>query len=179
MTYLEKIAADEHKFNECKKEEVKNAFRSEYNELTAMIHSNMPKYADHLLGGFRNGLCPYMQYVGIEALKTEDIPNNIDMNGIYIQFCIDMLDKTVEAHSWGHIYLSKEEQKATYSAMTGIKNVAKARGVKWFRKQKYKDIKDLYNKITKFYTNALQAVENYTGGYPYKQGIGWVDPSKN
>lgn len=179
MNSFEKRIIEECKYNATNNENAKNAFRADYEALASMLQNNMPKYADHLLGGFKIGLCPYMQFIGIEALKREDLPNNIAENGIYIQFKIDMADKTIEVHSWGHIYLSKEEQKATYLAMTGIKNVAKARGTKWFRKQKYKDITDLYNKIVKFYENVMQSVEDYTGGYPYKQGIGWVDPSKN
>ena len=60
-----------------------------------------------------------------------------------------------------------------------MKNLAKSRGLSWFRKQKFKDINDLYRRLRKFYDNMMDVVNEYTGGYPYKQGIGWVDPSKN
>ena len=63
--------------------------------------------------------------------------------------------------------------------MTSMKNLAKGRGLSWFRKQKFKDINDLYRRLRKFYDNMMDVVNEYTGGYPYKQGIGWVDPSKN
>ena len=154
-------------------------FRNDFNKLGEMMVNNMPDRADHVLGNFSVGLCPELQFIGWEALKHEDIPNNIPENGVYIYFKIDLIKKEVEVHLHGHVYLSREEQDATYLAMTSLKKIAKGRGIKWFRKQKYKDIEDLYKRMSTFYSNVMAAVNDYTGGYPYKQGIGWVDPSKN
>lgn len=156
-----------------------NQFRADFNALGDMMANNMPERANHVIGNFSVGLCPNLQFIGWEALKNEDMPNGIKENGIHILFEIDFEKKSVEVFQSGHIWLSKEEQKATYLAMTGMKNLAKERGLGWFRKQKFKDINDLYKRLRKFYDNMMDIVNDYTGGYPYKQGIGWVDPSKN
>ena len=156
-----------------------NQFRTDFNALGDMMVNNMPERANHVIGNFSVGLCPNRQFIGWEALKKEDLPHGIKENGIHILFEIDFEKKSVEVFQSGHIWLSKEEQKATYLAMTGMKNLAKARGLRWFRKQKFKDINDLYKRLRQFYDNMMGVVNDYTGGYPYKQGIGWVDPSKN
>ena len=89
------------------------------------------------------------------------------------------MSHTIEVGDCGHIYLSKEEQKATYLAMTNIKKLCKARKVKWHRKYTYKNVEDLIKHITVFYERVMECVEEYTGGYPYKQGNGWTDPQMN
>ena len=111
MNSFEKGIIEECKYNATKNENAINAFRADYEALANMLQNNMSKYADHLLGGFKIGLCPYMQFIGIEALKREDLPNNIAENGIYIQFKIDMADKTVEVHSWGIYTYQKRNKK--------------------------------------------------------------------
>lgn len=156
-----------------------NEYRNEFNSLGEMMLNDMPSRADHVLGKFSVGLCPNMQFIGWEALKNEDMPNGIKENGIHLVFKIDFAEKSVEVFQSGHIWLSKDEQKATNLAMVGMKRLLKTRGCGWFRKQKYKDISDLYNRMRKFYDKAMEIVAEYTSGYPYKQGIGWVDPSMN
>lgn len=157
-------------------ENIISKFRNDFNTLGGLMADNLPKRADHVIGRFSVGLCPEMQFIGWEALSHKDMPNGINENGIYIRFQIDLIEKSVEVFDCGSIYLSREEQKATYLAMASIKDIARARGVKWLRKQKYKDVADLYSRIKKFYDNAMEAVNDYTQGYPYKQGIGWVYP---
>ena len=161
------------------KEETINQYRADFNALGVMMVNNMPKRADHVVGNFSVGICPSLQFIGWEALKNEDIPYHIKENGIYIIFEIDFATKSVEVFQSALINLCRDEQKATYLAMTSMKNLAKGRGLSWFRKQKFKDINDLYRRLRKFYDNMMDVVNEYTGGYPYKQGIGWVDPSKN
>ena len=161
------------------KEERINQYRADFKALGDMMVNNMPERADHVIGNFSVGLCPELQCIGWEALKNEDMPHNIKEKGIYIIFKIDFAQIAVVIFQSGFIYLCRDEQKATYLAMTGMKNLAKCRGLSWFRKQKFKDINDLYRRLRKFYDNMMDIVNEYTGGYPYKQGIGWVDPSKN
>lgn len=154
-------------------------YRTDFYTLAELLVNNMPKYADHIIGNFTKGLCPSMQFIGLEALKHSDIPHNIPQNGVYIYFTIDFEEKSVEVHSSGHIYLSNEESKATYLAMTDLKQLTKMRGGKWMRKAKFKDINDLYKRISTFYVSVMEIVNEYTQGYPYKQGIGWRDKSLN
>ena len=63
--------------------------------------------------------------------------------------------------------------------LTNIKKLCKARKVKWHRKYTYKSVEDLIKHITAFYERVMECVEEYTGGYPYKQGNGWTDPQMN
>ena len=148
--------------------------QDEFSTLKSKLENCLPKYANHIIGTYNERLCPEIQFIGIEALKPQDIPYNISENGVYIRFKIDFINKSVEVFTYGHVYLSREEQDATNLAMASIKRIAVARNVKWFRKQKYKSIDDLYKRITDFYERAMSAVNDYTQGYPFKQGIGWV-----
>lgn len=159
--------------------EMINEYKEKFNALGEMMANNLPKYANHVLGNFSVGLCPELQFIGWEALKNEDLPNGIKENGIHVVFEIDFEKKSVEVFRSGHIWLSRDEQKATNLAMVGMKRLVTTRGGKWFRKQKFKDINDLYKRICKFYDSVMEIVDNYTNGYPYKQGNGWVNPSLN
>lgn len=179
MTTFEKILSDNEKYNKCANNyELASSLKADYTEIYTKLRDNLPKYADHILGAF-SSFCPFLQHITIEALKPEDLPNNISQNGIFISFKIDLMNHTIEVGDSGHIYLSREEQKATYLAMTNIKKLCKARKVKWHRKYTYKSIEDLIKHITAFYERVMECVEEYTGGYPYKQGNGWTDPQMN
>lgn len=152
-------------------------YESQFNNLVSLMKEGIPDRADHVIGNFTRSF-PNLQFVGWEALAPKDIPHGIALNGIYIYFEINFDTKFVGIHSWGHIALSKEESEITYLAATGMKEVAKARGVKWMRRSKYKDLEDLYIRMYKAYTAVLEAVAQYTGGYPYKRGIGFVKPQE-
>ena len=144
-------------------------YRNDFNTLAdILLKANIPHF-DHLLGNYSKGLCPELQFIGIEALSHDKIPHNIPQNGCYIYFKIDMQQKSVEVHSSGHIELTKEDMKASYLCMTGLKNLAKFYNVKWFRKQKYKDINDLAKRIINFYTIIMDMVSTHTEG-DYKVG---------
>lgn len=151
---------------------------TEYAEIAQSIEDNKPRYADHIVCS-ASSFCPYMQFITIDALKKCDHPYNIAENSIFMCFKVNTDDHTLEVFNYGHIHLCEAEAKKTYLCMTGMKSVVKARGGKWMRKSKYKDVQDAVNKICKYYEIAMDAVNDYTGGYPYKQGIGFVDPTEN
>ena len=44
---------------------------------------------------------------------------------------------------------------------------------------KWANNEDLIKHIKAFYERVMGCVEEYTGGYPYKQGNGWTDPQMN
>ena len=130
--------------------------------------------AENVSVGKISGFCPYIIFVRLDALKREDWPNNIAGNSIFIDFEIDFFNKKVEVHQSGHVYLSpydKTTPKYKYLAMKSMQDVLVDNGGKKFRKQGYKDMKDLANKMQKYYKEVMTAVIDYTGGYPYKQGI--------
>ena len=45
------------------------------------------------------------------------------------------------------------------------------KGGKKFRKTSFKSVTDLFEKLNNYYNVVMQAVTEYTGGYPYKGGI--------
>ena len=148
-------------------------FETSFNDLLKLAKEKST--AKHILGHYKQGLCPYMQFIKFDALEPQDWPNNIADNSVFVTFCIDYQSKKVELHSTGHIWLSpkdKQDERLKYYAMRGMHNIAKEDyGVKKFRKQGFKDMKDLYNKMEKYYKAVMTAIKDYTGGYPYKEGI--------
>ena len=118
-----------------------------------------------------SGFCPYIQYVRLDALNKEDYPHGIDMNSVYICFCVNHKENKVEIHSFGHVYLNeadKQSEKYKYYAMKSIQQVYVDEGGKKFRKSKFKSEKDLCKKMLEYFDNVMVEVEKYTGGYPYK-----------
>lgn len=112
--------------------------------------------------------CPELQYIRMDMLKEEDWPHNIADNSIFIEYKINMDEKTVEIFRYGHIYLSNEDSKKTYLAMCSMKQAHQAIGGKWFRRTKYKSAADLAKKMVVFYNSVKQTMEEVTDGYPYK-----------
>lgn len=147
-------------------ESLKDTFRNDYNTLVSILNKEIENnpLADHLLGGFHIGLCPYIQFIGIESLPKEKLFNGIPENGVYVSFEIDMIEKSVEIHHSGHVEMTDDDKKATYLCMFGLKNIAKAYNIKWLRKFKYKDMNDLAKRIVTFYNNIMNAVNDLTEG---------------
>ena len=119
------------------------------------------------------GFCPYIIFVRLDALKREDWPNNIAENSIYIDFEIDLYNKKVSVFRSGSVWLSPYDKtlpQYKYLCMKSMQNVLVDNGGKKFRKQNYKDMKDLAKKMQQYYAQVMEAVNDYTDGYPYKQG---------
>lgn len=124
--------------------------------------------------GTTGTFCPYLGYFALDALDRKDWPNGIAENSVFLRFRIDNKEHKVELQRGGHIWLSpsdKEREKYKYLCMRGMVDIAEEKGVKKFRKQGYKSIEDLTSKMVSYYTRVLEKVSEYTGGYPYKQGI--------
>ena len=129
--------------------------------------------AENVSVGKIGGFCPYIIFVRLDALKREDWPNNIAENSIYIDFEIDLYNKKVSVFRSGSVWLSpydKTTPKYKYLCMKSMQNVLVDNGGKKFRKQNYKDMKDLTKKMQQYYAQVMEAVNDYTDGYPYKQG---------
>ena len=113
--------------------------------------------------------CPELQYIRMDMLKKEDWPNNIAENSIFIEYKINIDEKTVEIFRYGHVYLSDEDSKKSYLAMCSMKKAHQAIGGKWFRRTKYKSAVDLAKKMVTFYDSVKNTMEEVTDSYPYKQ----------
>lgn len=155
----------------------KEYYKEKFDEILNALEESKSEHCARIRGSF-GSFCPELQHITIDALKPQDVPNNIDDNSIFLTFCFDFSKNQVEVKRWGHIYLCPEESKATNMAMASMKAIAIARDVKWMRKSKIKTTDDLVAKLYGFFENVMNAVEQYTGGngYPYKRGVEWVDP---
>lgn len=155
-----------------------NMETSVYNEVFAKVAKEIKKITDGnkyvkqvIVDEKPSSFCPYMQFVRLDALNKEDWPHNIDMNSIYICFCVNHLVYKVEVHTNGHVWLNdadKQSEKYKYLAMKSIQQVYVDNGGKKFRKSKFKSEKDLCKKMLDYFDNVMVEVEKYTGGYPYK-----------
>lgn len=149
--------------------EILNALSTIHDTPDRTISRPLPLYARSVQGRFLKRLCPYTQFVRIDALDTKDYPNQINDNSIFVEFEIDLEDKTIRVFNYGYIWLSNAEQKTTYLAMAGMKDIVKVNKGKWLRQSTFKDAKDLAKKVTKFWEDAMRIIDVQTGGYPYKK----------
>ena len=120
------------------------------------------------------GFCPYLCFIRIDALDKKDYPHNISDNSIFIDIKIDFQENKFELFRGGHIWLSPKDKKTPQFkclAMRGMFDIAEEKGVKKMRKTKHKDNKTTANKIALYFNEVMKAVKEYTGGYPYRQGI--------
>lgn len=108
------------------------------------------------------------QYMRLSFLKEKDCPD-IWQNGQYLMFDIDFNTRSIELHSFGHIYLTKADQKKSYMTMCGYKQIFKYKGIPFFRKTKFKTAEDCYKKLKKFYDTTEKVLKEVTNGYPYKE----------
>lgn len=121
-----------------------------------------------------SNFCPYLCFIRIDALDKKDYLNNISDNSIFIDIEIDFQENKFELFKDGRIYLSPKDKKTPqfkYLTMRGMVNIAEEKGVKKMRKTKHKDNKTTANKIALYFNEVMKAVKEYTGGYPYRQGI--------
>lgn len=163
------ILKKEYEMRDPKNLEEWTKFRDSLDEYLQTIST-----ADHTDVGKNGSFCPYIIFVRFDALKKEDYPNNISENSVYITFEIDLFEKSVEVFQNGSIWLSpadKTTDKYRYMAMKSMTKVLVDNGGKKFRKQGFKNVKDLADKMHNYYKIVMKEVTEYTGGYPYKQGI--------
>lgn len=120
------------------------------------------------------GYCPYLCFIRIDALLEKDYPHNISDNSIYIDYEIDFNENKFEVFRVGHVYLSPKDLKTDkykYLAMKSMSNILVDKGGKKMRKTKHKDCKTTAKKMADYFNEVMNAVIEYTGGYPYKEGI--------
>lgn len=120
------------------------------------------------LGGRFIEFCPYIQHFTLWFTKKEDIPA-ISENGMYLKFTINMKEQRLEVSQTGCIELSKEDKDKCYLYGCGVRDAHTALGKKWMRKSRYKTAKDCADKMTNFFNDCLNTLEQATEGYPYKR----------
>lgn len=118
----------------------------------------------------REGYSKTNLFVRFEALEKDDYPNGIAENGKYVRFLIDLGANKVELYGTGHIWLNEADshrEKYKFYAMRGMYDIAEENGIKKFRKCKFKNPQDLFNKMNNYFQNVMKYVSEYTNGYPY------------
>lgn len=144
-----------------------------FNEVIKELNSRNILFCEQVRARFSD-FCPEIQYITLDALKTSDYPSNIAENSIFVCFKIDMQAKKIEVRETGHVYLSDSDLKTDkykYYCMKSMENILKDNGGKTFKKQGYKDVKNLCDKMEKYFIILMEETKKYTGGYPYKRGI--------
>lgn len=118
---------------------------------------------------------PNMCFIVVDALNPQDYPNGIGDNSVFLMFRVDFEAKTVECRRSGHIYLSekdkRENPKLRYLAMNSMVEIGTRRGLKRMRKSKIKDHATTAHKMATYFNEVMEKVVEYTGSYPYKQGV--------
>ena len=152
-----------------------NIWKDEFAEVMNLLKSAYNNISYKAVYGTFQTFYACTQYITLDALKPQDHPNGIKENSVFVTFKIDLTNKKVEIHSTGHIWISEQDKelypKDKYLAMHSMLNVTKRNGGKVMRKSTYKDSKDLAKRIINAFENIMEQVIDYTGGYPYKEGI--------
>lgn len=150
------------------------AWKEEFDKMVETIRNANVENCKNVYAKF-GGFCPYIQRITMDALNKSDYPSGIRENSIYVTFVIDLLEKKVEIHSSGHVWISDEDKELyirdAYLAMHQMTQICKRNGGKVMRKSKYKTSEDAAKKMIKAFTDIMVEVIDYTGGYPYKKGI--------
>ena len=158
-----------------KNNNILNAWKNDFIEVMNLLQSASNNITCKAVYGSFQTFCAWTQYITLDALNKQDWPNGINENSIFITFKIDLASKKVEIIRNGHVWISKQDKelysKDSYLAMHSMTEIAKRNGSKIMRKSTYKDTKDLAKRIINAYESIMEQVIDYTGGYPYKEGI--------
>lgn len=156
------------------KSELMQERQDEFAKAVTLIKGGDIKFAKRII--IDNGrLCPWLKFIVIDSLDEKDHPHGIADNSVYLSFKVDIIEKKVEIFQSGHVYISKADKELyprdKYLACHSMLNISKRNGVKPMRKSSYKNEKDLANKVKKAFEAIMEQVNDYTNGYPYKEGI--------
>ena len=158
-----------------KNNNILNAWKNDFTEVMNLLQSASNNITCKAVYGSFQTFCAWTQYITLDALNKQDWPNGIKENSIFVTFKIDFASKKVEINRNGHVWISKQDKelysKDSYLAMHSMTEITRRNGGKVMRKSTYKDTKDLAKRIINAYESIMQQVIDYTGGYPYKEGI--------
>lgn len=113
---------------------------------------------------YEQGFCPHIQFIRMEYLKKEELPYGYAENGQYLQFTVDLENKSIWLHISGHVDLNKRDrQSEVYKcyAKRNIVSIAKEYGVPKFRKSRFKTGKDIAKKIGDYYDKVMNIKKQY------------------
>lgn len=150
---------------------VKNS--KELEKMCAQIQSECPlaKQVRYSCTNYYPNVC----FIVVDALAPQDYPHGISENSVFLIFRIDFEEKNFECKRSGHIYLSekdkRENPKLRYLCMNSMVEIGVRRGLKKMRKSKIKDHATTAHKMATYFNEVMEKVVEYTGSYPYKQGV--------
>lgn len=157
-----------------KNDNIRNAWQNEFAEVMNLLQSASDSTYKAVYGSFQT-FCAWTQYITLDALNKQDWPNGIKQNSVFVTFKIDLASKKAEINRTGHVWISKQDKELysrdSYLAMHSMAEITKRNGGKVMRKSTYKDAKDLAKRIVNAFEGIMEQVIDYTGGYPYKEGI--------
>ena len=154
-----------------------------FNKIKSLLTLDLLHHAKAVYGKYEMGLCPYLNFIRVDALESKDWFNGISQNSVYVTFEIDTLHNKVKILNCGHVYISDADKQAyirdKYLAMHSMTEIAKRNGVKCIRQQSFKNEEECVQKICKLFNAIMDEVYDYTDGkYPYKKGVKMLKASK-
>ena len=135
--------------------------RQELEKMCVQIQSECPlaKQVRYSCTNYYPNVC----FIVVDALAPQDYPHGISDNSVFLMFRIDFEEKNFECVRSGHIYLSEKDKRDNPK---GVR-----RGLKKMRKSKIKDNATTAHKMATYFNEVMEKVVEYTGSYPYKQGV--------
>lgn len=141
-----------------KHEEECAKYKKEWHEITAtMLENDVP------IKGFGfNTFCPYLQFFTLDALKPEQWRHNLPENSTYVQFKVNMKERSIEVTHTGVLEFSPADKEKTYLYGITLSRLYKAIGKKWWRKCTWKSEEQLAKKVGAFWDGILETLNEYT-----------------
>lgn len=150
------------------------SWKAEFNNMVESLKKAKISHCEAIYGTFEE-FYPSVQYIRLDALKSENWPNGIKENSVYVTFKVNLIEKKIEIHSCGHVWISDADkelyERDYYMAMHSMTQICKRNGGKVMRKSSYKSVENATEKIIKAYNAIMKEVVDYTEGYPYKKGV--------
>lgn len=143
-------------------------YKKIYDTLVANFNNNMPKDIVNIGSRFTD-FCPECQYITFYWTKEKDYPYNIADNACRIEFKIDFTTHQLILFRDCNFELTKHDMDKSYLCMASLRTLCKQIKKQYFRKTRFKDIKDAENKMRKFIDNVTNIIKETTNGYPYHE----------
>lgn len=133
-------------------------YKKEWIEITsALFASDVP------ISGFGfNTFCPYLQFFRLDALNPKQWRYGLPDNSTYVQFKVDMKERSIVVTQTGVLEFTPSDKEKTYLYGTSLSRLYKTIGKKWWRKCTWKSNEQLAQKVGAFWNGVLETLKEYT-----------------
>lgn len=153
---LSEVFTSQERFNAHEEECAK--YKKEWLEITAELLANDVPISEF---GFQT-FCPYLQFFTLDALKPEQWRHGLKENSTYVQFKVNMKERSIEVSHTGVLEFTEEDKDKTYLYGTTLNRLYKTIGRKWWRRCSWKTEEQLAQKVGAFWNGVLETLNEYT-----------------